>query len=166
MLRSVWSFTIVGHGTLLFDRAAAHLRNGIGQITRVAGATNLDAPEVAALGNEIQRYLLEETRLGIPAIVHEESLHGLLARDAPCFQQSIGAAAAWDRELVEAMATTVRRRMLATGARHSIAPVLDVTRDPRWGRIEETYGERPYLAAGAWGRAYIRAAGSSPCRTA
>ena len=92
-LGSVWSFTIVGHGTLQFDRAAGHLANGIGQITRVAGATNLDASEVAVLGNEIQRYLLEETRLGIPAIFHEESLHGLLARDAPCFQQSIGAAA-------------------------------------------------------------------------
>jgi beta-glucosidase len=154
-LGSVWSFTIVGHGTLQVDRAAGHLVNGIGQITRVAGASNLDASEVAVLGNEIQRYLLEETRLGIPAIFHEESLHGLLARDAPCFQQSIGAAAAWDPELVEAMATTLRRRMLATGARHSLAPVLDVTRDPRWGRIEETYGEDPYLAA-ALGSAYIR----------
>jgi beta-glucosidase len=154
-LGSVWSFTIVGHGTLQLDRAAGHLANGIGQITRVAGATNLDAPEVAVLGNEIQRYLLEETRLGIPAIFHEESLHGLLARDAPCFQQSIGAAAAWDPELVEAMATTLRRRMLATGARHALAPVLDVTRDPRWGRIEETYGEDPFLAA-TLGSAYIR----------
>ena len=154
-LGSVWSFSIVGPGQLDRERAAEFVGRGIGQVTRVAGATNLTAPEVAALGNDIQRYLLEETRLGIPAIFHEESLHGLLARDAPCFQQSIGAAAAWDPELVEAMATTVRRRMLATGARHSLAPVLDVTRDPRWGRIEETYGEDPYLAA-VLGSAYIR----------
>jgi len=154
-LGSVWSFSIVGVGTLDREQAAHFLGEGIGQITRLAGATNLVAPDVAAIANEIQRYLLEETRLGIPTIIHEESLHGLLARDAPIFQQSIGAAATWDAALVERMATTIRRRMLATGARHSMAPVLDLTRDPRWGRIEETYGEDPYLAA-ELGSAYIR----------
>ncbi len=154
-LGSVWSFEIVGIGTLDPDKAGRLIGRGIGQITRLAGATNLCATDVATLANEIQRYLVEETRLGIPAIIHEESLHGLVARDAPCFQQSIGAAAAWDAELVEAMSSTIRRRMLATGARHSLAPVLDVTRDPRWGRIEETYGEDPYLAA-ELGCAYIR----------
>lgn len=154
-LGSAWSFSIVGAGSPNRERVAAHLGNGIGQITRLAGATSLHAPQVAALANELQRFLIEETRLGIPAIIHEESLHGLLARDAPCFQQSIGAAAAWDPVLVEAMAATVRRRMLATGARHALAPVLDVTRDPRWGRVEETYGEDPYLAA-ELGLAYIR----------
>jgi beta-glucosidase len=146
-LGSVWSFEIVGIGTLNRERAGQLIGRGIGQVTRLAGATNLCAPEVAVLANEIQRFLVEETRLGIPAIVHEESLHGLVARDAPCFQQSIGAAAAWDAPLVEAMSSTIRRRMLATGARHSLAPVLDIARDPRWGRIEETYGEDPYLAA-------------------
>ena len=110
---------------------------------------------MATVGNEIQRFLVEETRLGIPAILHEETLHGLLARDAPSFQQSIGAAAAWDPSLVEEMATTLRRRMLATGARQGLAPVLDMTRDPRWGRVEETYGEDPYLAA-EMGCAYVR----------
>jgi beta-xylosidase len=154
-LGSVWAFQIVGIGTLDLEHAAELIGRGIGQITRLAGATNLTAPEVAALHNEVQRYLVEQTRMGIPAIVHEESLHGLLSRDAPCFQQSIGAAAAWDPGLVEAMATTIRRRMLMTGARHALAPVLDVTRDPRWGRIEETYGEDPYLAA-ELGCAYIR----------
>ena len=154
-LGSVWSFEIVGTGTLNREHARALVGNGVGQITRLAGATNLGACEVAALANEVQRFLIEETRLGIPAIIHEESLHGLLSRDAPCFQQSIGAAASWDAGLVEAMASTVRRRMLATGARQSMAPVLDVTRDPRWGRIEETYGEDPYLAA-ELGCAYIR----------
>ena len=154
-LGSVWSFEIVGVGVLNRDRARELVGNGIGQITRLAGATNLKACDVAALGNEVQRFLLEETRLGIPAIIHEESLHGLGSRDAPSFQQSIGAAASWDPELVGKMAATVRRRMLATGARQSLAPVLDTTRDPRWGRIEETYGEDPYLAA-ELGCAYIR----------
>ncbi|HEX7951229.1 MAG TPA: glycoside hydrolase family 3 N-terminal domain-containing protein [Candidatus Limnocylindrales bacterium] len=154
-LGSVWSFEVVGVGSLNRDRARVLIGNGVGQITRLAGATNLEACQVAALANDVQRFLVEETRLGIPAIIHEESLHGLLARDAPCFQQSIGAAASWDAELVEAMASTLRRRMLATGARQSMAPVLDVTRDPRWGRIEETYGEDPYLAA-ELGCAYVR----------
>jgi beta-glucosidase len=154
-LGSVWSFEIVGIGTLNRERARALVGNGVGQITRLAGATNLGACEVAALANEVQRFLIEETRLGIPAIVHEESLHGLVSRDAPCFQQSIGAAASWDAGVVQAMASTIRRRMLATGARQSLAPVLDLTRDPRWGRIEETYGEDPYLAA-ELGCAYIR----------
>ncbi|HEX7471964.1 MAG TPA: glycoside hydrolase family 3 N-terminal domain-containing protein [Candidatus Limnocylindrales bacterium] len=154
-LGSVWSFEIVGIGTLNRERAGQLVGNGIGQVTRLAGGTNLGACEVATLANEVQRFLIDDTRLGIPAIFHEESLHGLVSRDAPCFQQSIGAAAAWDAELVEAMSTTIRRRMLATGARHSLAPVLDITRDPRWGRIEETYGEDPYLAA-ELGCAYIR----------
>jgi beta-glucosidase len=153
-LGSVWSFSVLVDGLLDSARSVEFLGQGIGQVTRVAGATNLGAREVSALVNDIQRYLVQETRLGVPAIIHEESLHGLLARDAPSFQQSIGAAAAWDPELVEAMATSIRRRMLATGARHSLAPVLDVTRDPRWGRVEETYGEDPYLAA-VLGAAYI-----------
>ncbi len=154
-LGSVWSFELLDGGHVGAGRARTLIGAGIGEISRLAGATNLVADEVAAVADEIQRFLLEETRLGIPAILHEESLHGLLARDAPSFQQSIGAAAAWDPPLVEEMATTVRRRMLATGARHSLSPVLDVTRDPRWGRVEETYGEDPYLAA-ELGCAYIR----------
>ena len=154
-LGSVWSFEIVGIGTLDPEKAERLIGLGIGQITRLAGGTNLEAREVAALANEVQRFLVEKTRLGIPAIFHEESLHGLVSRDAPCFQQSIGAAAAWDAEVVQAMASTIRRRMLATGARQSLAPVLDVTRDPRWGRVEETYGEDPYLAA-ELGCSYIR----------
>jgi beta-glucosidase len=154
-LGSVWSFELIGTGTLDLGRAHERIGSGIGQVSRLAGATNLDAREVARAGNEIQRFLADETRLGIPAIFHEETLHGLLARDAPSFQQSIGAAAAWDADLVERMATTVRRRMLATGTRHALSPVLDVTRDPRWGRVEETYGEDPYLAA-ELGCAYVR----------
>ena len=76
-------------------------RRRIGADHPPGGCTNLRPREVARAHNEIQRYLVEETRLGIPAIVHEESLHGLMAWDAPCFQQSIGAAATWDPDLVE-----------------------------------------------------------------
>ena len=154
-LGSIWSFELVGAGSLDLDVARSRIGAGIGQVTRLAGASNFETPDLARLTNELQRYLVEETRLGIPAIVHEECLHGLLARDAPSFQQSLGTAAAWDPGLVETMATTIRRRMLAAGARQGLAPVLDVTRDPRWGRVEETYGEDPYLAA-ELGCAYVR----------
>ena len=155
-LGSVWSFELFRNETELDpDRMRARLADGIGQISRVAGATNLGPADAADAGNRIQRFLVEETRLGIPAILHEETLHGLLAREATSFQQSIGAAATFDPDLVEAVAASIRRRMMAIGARMALAPVLDLCRDPRWGRIEETYGEDPYLAM-VLGCAYTR----------
>ena len=155
-LGSFWAFEVVGEHGLDAGRLAALAADGIGHITRLAGSTNLRPIEVAETANAIQRQLVEGTRLGIPAIIHEECLHGLIAWAAPCFQQSIGAAASFDPDTVTAMAATVRRRMLLTGARHALAPVLDIARDPRWGRIEETYGEDPYLAT-VLGCAYIEA---------
>ena len=155
-LGSFWAFEVVPESGFDAARLAALAGDGIGQITRLAGSTNLRPIEVAQTANAIQDYLVEETRLGIPAIIHEECLHGLIAWAAPCFQQSIGAAASFDPDVVTAMAATIRRRMLLTGARHALAPVLDIARDPRWGRIEETYGEDPYLAA-ELGCAYIEA---------
>jgi len=162
-LGSFWAFEVVGGNGLDRDRLAALAGDGIGQITRLAGSTNLRPIDVAETANAIQRYLVEATRLGIPAIIHEECLHGLVAWAAPCFQQSIGAAATFDPGVVTAMAATVRRRMLLTGARHALAPVLDIARDPRWGRIEETYGEDPYLAA-ELGCAYVEALQGSDLR--
>ena len=105
--------------------------------------------------NAIQRHLVEQTRLGIPAIVHEESTAGLCARDATQFPQAIGLASTWDPDLVGRIGAVIRAQMVATGARHTLAPVLDVARDPRWGRVEETYGESAYLAS-RLGVAYVR----------
>jgi beta-glucosidase len=155
-LGSAWSFQLTTGEALDEAKVRDLLRHGIGHISRVAGATNLDEAAAAAMGNAIQRFLVESTRLGIPAILHEESLHGVIARGATVFQQSIGAAASFDPTLVEEMAATLRRRLLLIGARHALAPVLDISRDPRWGRVEETYGEDPYLAV-AMGVAYVRA---------
>jgi beta-glucosidase len=155
-LGSFWAFEVVGTDGVDADRLTSLAGEGIGQVTRLAGSTNLRPVEVAEAANAIQRHLVEGTRLGIPAIIHEECLHGLIAWGAPCFQQSIGAGAAFDPEAVAAMAATIRRRMLLTGARQALAPVLDIARDPRWGRMEETYGEDPYLAA-ELGCAYIGA---------
>ncbi|MFL5776793.1 MAG: glycoside hydrolase family 3 protein, partial [Chloroflexota bacterium] len=155
-LGSLWSFELFKTETDLDpERMRARLANGIGHVSRVAGATNLGPAAAAAAGNDIQRFLVDETRLGIPALLHEETLHGLLARDAPIYQQSIGAAAAFDPELVESIATAIRVRMRAIGATVALAPVLDICRDPRWGRVEETYGEDPYVAA-VLGSAYVR----------
>ena len=155
-LGSFWAFEVIGEDGLDVDTLAAMAPDGIGHITRLAGSTNLQPDQVAAAANGIQRQLVEGTRLGIPAIIHEECLHGLIAWGAPCFQQSIGAAAAFDPDLVTAVAATIRKRMLLTGARHALAPVFDIARDPRWGRIEETYGEDPYLAT-ELGCAYVEA---------
>ena len=155
-LGSFWAFEVVGDDGLDRKRLAALAEDGLGALTRLAGSTNLRPIQVAETANAIQRYLVEETRLGIPAIIHEECLHGLLAWAAPSFQQSIGAAAAFDPAIVSDVASTIRRRMLVTGARHALAPVLDISRDPRWGRIEETYGEDPYLAT-ELGCAYVSA---------
>ena len=87
--------------------------------------------------------------------MHEESTAGLCARDATQFPQAIGLASTWDPDLVERIGVVIREQMVATGARHTLAPVLDVARDPRWGRVEETYGESAYLAA-RLGVAYVR----------
>ena len=130
------------------EKAGELLKHGIGEVTRVSGSRlGLKPREAARLVNEIQRFLVEETRLGIPAIIHEESLSGLMAPTATNFPQSIGLASTWDPELVYRVASEIRRQALLVGARQCLAPVLDVCRDPRWGRTEETYGEDPYLVA-------------------
>ena len=99
------------------------------------------------LGDAVQHHLLTRTRLGVPAVLHEESLHGYLARDAVVFPQAIGMAATWDTDLVETVAAAVGAHVRANGATQSLAPVLDLGQDPRWGRIEETLGEDPVLVA-------------------
>src|SRR5262249_14326434 len=87
--------------------------------------------------------------------IHEESVAGLTARDATQFPQAIGLASTWNPTLIEQVGRVIRSQMLAVGARQTLAPVLDIARDPRWGRTEETYGEDPYLAS-RLGVAYVR----------
>ena len=154
-LGGVWVTELMTDDRLDVERARVRLRDGTGHVTRIGASTGLGPAARARLLNDIQRVLVEDTRLGIPAIVHEESVGGLCARDATVFPQAIGLAATWDPALVEAVAGVIREQMLAVGARHTLSPVLDVARDPRWGRVEETYGEDPYLA-GVLGTAYVR----------
>jgi beta-xylosidase len=153
-LGSAWVFQLVAGDTLTAG-APALLEHGLGQVTRVSGASNAVSTDAAKVANAIQRYLLEETRLGIPTIVHEEVCAGLMARGATVFPQPIGLASTWDPALVERMATIVRTEMRALGAHQGLSPVLDVCRDPRWGRIEETFGEDPHLVA-MMGSAFVR----------
>ncbi len=111
--------------------------------------------EAANMANAIQKYLLEQTRLGIPAMLHEECCSGLMTRGATLFPQALGVAATWNPDLAQKMTNVIRDQMRAIGAHQGLAPVLDVTRDPRWGRTEETMGEDPYLVA-RMGCAYVR----------
>jgi beta-glucosidase len=131
------------------------LKHGVGQISRLGANSLIEPHKVATLANEIQRFFIQQTRLGIPVMIHEESCAGILMRGATTFPQTIGQAATWQPELIETMTQTLRRQLRAIGAHHALAPVLDVARDARWGRMEETYGEDPFLIS-AMGTAYVR----------
>ncbi len=154
-LGGVWSTSLLAGGKLSEARARDKLGNGTGHMTRIGGATVFTPAESARFANAIQEFLIEQTRLGIPAILHEESCAGYLARDATCFPQAIGLASTWEPQLIEAMTAVIRTQMRAVGAHHSLAPVLDVARDPRWGRTEETFGEDPHLIS-RMGVAYVK----------
>jgi beta-glucosidase len=151
---SVWGPDLLEGERFSSKKADAILCHGIGHISRLGTASTLRPAELASTANEIQQYLLEKTRLGIPALLHEESCAGLTARQATQFPQAIGLASTWEPDLVQAMAEVISEEMLAIGARQTLAPVLDVARDPRWGRCEETFGEDPFLV-GRMGVAYI-----------
>jgi beta-glucosidase len=152
-LGGVWGQACESGGLYDAQKAEKVLRNGTGHITRAA---QLKAPkDQAHTNNMIQRDLLERTRLGIPAVFHEESCSGYLAQDADMFPMPIGLAATFNPEIVRHAGETIRRQMLAVGARHTLAPVADVARDARWGRVEETFGEDPYLV-GRMAVAYVQ----------
>lgn len=154
-LTSCWMHELQTDGALDDEKVNQCLRYGIGQITRPGGDSTLSPQEVAKATNQLQRFLLERTRLGIPSIFHEETCAGLMTRDATMYPQPIGLAATFQPNLAEAMTCAIRRQMLVIGARQGLAPVLDLARDPRWGRVEETFGEDPTLAA-QFGVAYVR----------
>jgi beta-glucosidase len=144
---SIWMYDLQTDGLMDWDKTADKLKHGIGQITRVAGASTLDPLSAAKTVNDLQKFLVEKTRLGIPAIIHEECCSGALMLGGTAFPQMLGLASSFQPELAEAMTNTIRAQLLAIGARQGLAPVLDVARDPRWGRVEETFGEDPTLVS-------------------
>jgi len=154
-LGSIFASPLLENGKFAPVKAGELLKNGIGHISAAAKTSSLPPRELAVLTNEIQKYLLENTRMGIPAIIHEECLNGFRAKGATIFPQNIGLASTWEPELIGRITGVIRRQMRATGMHQGLAPVLDVARDPRWGRVEETFGEDPYLVARI-GVAYVK----------
>lgn len=154
-LGSYWVYELQDDQGLSVEKATRLMGQGTGQITRVGGASTLAPQEIARMGNTIQEFLVKQTRLGIPAILHEESCNGYLALGATSFPQMIGVASTWTPDLLEQMMKEIRAQMLAVGARQGLSPMLDVSRDQRWGRVEETFGEDPILIS-QMGVAYVR----------
>ena len=143
-------------------KASAAFPDGIGHVTRpsdkrgvpgITGAAGGTAArwrtpaETVAFINALQRWALEDTRLGIPVLLHEESLHGYMATEATMFPQAIALAGSFDTDLMRRVQSQIAREVRARGVPLVLSPVVDIVRDPRWGRIEETWGEDPYLAA-------------------
>lgn len=124
------------------------------------GAGTLESPffytkDIARLYNEAQRYLLENTRLGIPGLLIAECLHGHLAIGSTIFPQSIGLGSTWNPSLIEQMGAAIALEASSVGVKQALSPVLDLAKDPRFGRVEECYGEDPFLVS-QMGVAYIR----------
>jgi len=128
------------------------IANGVGS---VGPMQDLPIGKDVAFRNRLQKFLIEGTRLGIPAMFHDEGCHGLVKPGASSFPSPLGLACSWDPELAERIYTVVASEMRSRGAQHALAPVVDVARDPRWGRIDETMGEDPYLNA-RMGAAIVR----------
>lgn len=143
-------FSGVSEQTSLVER----LMLGVGQITRPLGTHIVDAKTGVRAANRLQKMLMEETRLGIPALFHEECLVGLLCKDATLFPSSLNYASTWEPGLVRRAAQQIGEEARTTGCKQGLAPVLDVSRDVRWGRTEETFGEDPWLV-GVMACAYV-----------
>lgn len=118
---------------------------GIGQLSR-SGEELLPEQTVEKI-NRLQKYLLEETRLGIPAIIHEECLHGVMMEEATIFPQPIARASSWDIVLEEEVASAIAKETRSRGSNLALTPNIDLARDPRYGRTDETFGEDPYLTS-------------------
>jgi beta-glucosidase len=164
-------------GTFSPEKAGAVFPDGLGQVSRPSDRRGVVAPAVGAGAsgaagaqdrvvnrspketadyiNAAQHWAVEKTRLGIPLLFHEEGLHGYVSRGSTSFPQAIGLSSTWDPDLLTQVFSVAAREMRARGATVVLAPVVDVARDPRWGRIEETYGEDPYLV-GTMGLAAVR----------
>ncbi|MEO8316467.1 MAG: glycoside hydrolase family 3 N-terminal domain-containing protein, partial [Pseudomonadota bacterium] len=128
--------------------------NGLGQFARPSDSRGPASPRIekgrdprqtVELVNAVQRYAVTQTRLGIPVLFHEEGLHGYAALGATSFPQAIALASSWDPALVREVNVVTAREIRARGVHLALTPVVDIARDPRWGRFEETFGEDPYL---------------------
>ncbi|HLV64590.1 MAG TPA: glycoside hydrolase family 3 protein, partial [Polyangiaceae bacterium] len=144
-LTGVYPMALFGPEGPIREQLEAQLGRGIGHVSGL-GTMGHKAPEVVAKTvNAIQRYLVTETRLGIPAIFHNEALNGVVSPGFTHFPTAIALAATWDPPAIQQMADLQRRQLRAVGLTQALSPVMDVARDARWGRVHETFGEDPYL---------------------
>src|SRR5438552_183620 len=132
-------------GNFLPAQASLLLKNGLGEMSRPS--ENRGPRQMADFTNALQKWMKENTRLGIPILFHEECLHGHAASKGTSFPQAIALASTWDPSLVHDVFAATGAEVRARGAQQGLTPVLDLARDPRWGRTEETYGEDPYLVS-------------------
>ncbi|MXO88211.1 glycoside hydrolase family 3 N-terminal domain-containing protein [Alteraurantiacibacter aestuarii] len=161
-IRTAWQGKADMIDDLAFNpaKASAAFPDGIGHVTRPSDKRGVPGISGAAGGtaarwrtprqtvefiNALQRWALEDTRLGIPVLLHEESLHGYMATEATMFPQAIALAGTFDTDLMRRVQSVIAREVRARGVPLVLSPVVDIVRDPRWGRIEETWGEDPYL---------------------
>ena len=154
-LGAYYAYDLESAGKLDPHKIETKLINGIGQISRVGGANRFMPVEIAKTYNQIQHFLVEKTRLGVPAINHEECCAGLMAPGSSIFPEMIGLASTFTPDYATRMTTMIRQQMRAVGGQQALAPVLDVARDPRWGRVEETFGEDSTVVS-QFGVAYIK----------
>ena len=148
----VWqkkSETLVnGDGNFDLKKAKAAFKkgHGLGQVGRPSDAgKGKNAREMAELTNAIQKFFLQNSRLGIPVMFHEECLHGHAGIGSTSFPQPIGLGATFNPGLIESLYAMTAEEARVRGTHQALTPVVDVARDPRWGRVEETFGEDPYL---------------------
>ena len=132
-------------GAFLPERAAALIKNGLGEMSRPS--EHRDPRAMVEFTNTVQKWMKENTRLGIPVLFHDECLHGHVAPKGTSYPQAIALASMWDPSLLHEIFTATAAEARARGVQQCLAPVLDLARDPRWGRTEETYGEDPYLVS-------------------
>jgi beta-glucosidase len=132
-----------------------NFNHGVGTVSFLNSSQTGNTEKDLVTLNNIQRFFVEETRLGIPALVHNEGIAGAQIPGATTFPQSMNVASTWEPELAEKMGEVVRKQLMAFGIRAVHSPLFDLGRDPRWGRIGETYGEDPYLVA-QMGTSYVK----------
>jgi beta-glucosidase len=144
---------ILENGKFSLKKVKKILDKGMGQLSTIFRP--LGPKEGAELANEIQKFAVENTRLGIPIIIHDECIHGCMAKGSTSFSQSIALASTWNPGLIEKIAAVIGKETRARGIHYALSPTINITRDPRCGRTEETYGEDPYLTS-CMGVAFVR----------
>jgi beta-glucosidase len=158
-LRVVWQAkTAIFDDKMQFDptKASRVYPDGLGGLARPSDIKGPVSPRIdhlrgpratVLLDNAVQHWAMEQTRLAIPVLLHEEGLHGYVSAQSTMFPQAIGLASSWDPDMVRRINAVTAREIRARGIVQVLSPVVDVARDPRWGRIEETFGEDPYLVS-------------------